>query len=77
MFESWYLLIFFVVSRGASRCSHEAKLAHGLMDRDQRNKFLIPINSWILLIFNFFPHSCIYCNIQYDHLDSTSSLGCF
>ena len=31
MFESGYLLIFFnVFSRGASRCTHVAKLAHGL-----------------------------------------------
>ena len=45
MFESRYLLIFFVFSGGASRCNHVAKLARGLMDRDQKNKFLLPIKS--------------------------------
>ena len=60
MFESWYLLIFSVFSGGASRCSHVAKLALGLMDRDQKNKFLLPIKSWILLIFYYFlAHSSI------------------
>ena len=34
MFESQYLLIFFVFSGGASRCSHVEKLAHGLMGGD-------------------------------------------
>ena len=53
MFESRYSLILSVFSRGASRCSHVAKLALGLMDRDQKNKFLLPIKSWILPIFNF------------------------
>ena len=61
MFESRYLLVFSVFSRGASKCSHVAKLAHGLIGRDQKNKFLLSIKSWILLIFNFnfnfFAHS--------------------
>ena len=30
------------------------KLANGLMGRDQKNKFLLSIKSWILLIFNKF-----------------------
>ena len=51
MFESQYLLIFSVFSGGASRCSHAAKPAYGLMDSDQKNKFLLSIKSWILLIF--------------------------
>ena len=54
MFESRYVLIFYVFSRGASRCSHVAKLAHGMMDRDQKNKFLLPIESWILLIYYYY-----------------------
>ena len=54
MFESRYLLIFSVFSRGASRYSHVTKLAHGLMDRDQKNKFHLSINSWILLILFLF-----------------------
>ena len=45
MFESWYLLIFFVFFGGASRCSYVAKLAHGLMDKDQKIMFLLPIKS--------------------------------
>ena len=52
MFESWNLLIFFVFSRGASKCSHVTKLFHGLMGRDEKNKFILLIKSWILLIFN-------------------------
>ena len=52
MFESWYLLMFSIFFGGASRCSDVAKLAHGLMDRDQKNKFLLPVKSWILLILN-------------------------
>ena len=51
MFESQYVLIFFVFFGGASRYSHVVKLDHGLMDRDPKNKFLLPIKSWILLIF--------------------------
>ena len=54
MFESWYLLIFFVFSRGASRCSNVAKLAHGLIGKDQKNKFLLPTKPSILFIFNYF-----------------------
>ena len=54
MFESQHFLIFFVFSGGASRCSYVAKLAHGLMGRDQKNKFLLSINFWILLIFNYY-----------------------
>ena len=54
MFESQYLLIFSVFFGGASRCSHVAKLAHGLMGKDQKNKFLLPIKSWILFIFNYY-----------------------
>ena len=53
MFESQYLLVFLVFSKGTSRCSHVAKLAHGLMGRDQKNKFLLSIKSWILFIFNY------------------------
>ena len=60
MFESCYLLIFSIFFGGAFRCSHVAKLAHGLMDRDQKNKFFLSIKSWNLLIFNdLFVHSCI------------------
>ena len=54
MFESGYLLIFSVFSRGASRCSHVVKFAHGLMGKDQKNKFLLSIKSWTLLIFNYY-----------------------
>ena len=61
MFESKYLLIFSVFSGEASRYSHVAKLAYGLMGRDPKNKFLLPIKSWILLIFYylFLDHSSI------------------
>ena len=51
MFESQYLLIFSTSSRGASICIHVAKLAHGLMDKDQKDKYIFPIKSWILFIF--------------------------
>ena len=54
MFESQYLLIFYVFFGGASRCSHVAKLAHGMMGIDQKNKLLLPIKFWILLIFNYY-----------------------
>ena len=60
MFESRYLKIFSVFFGGASRCSHVAKLAHELMGKDPKNKFLLPIKSWTLLIFSlFFSHSCL------------------
>ena len=52
MFESRLLLIFAIFFGGAFRCSHVAKLAHALMDRDQKNKFLLPMKSWILFVFN-------------------------
>ena len=52
MFESQYLLIFSIFS-SSSRYNHVAKLAHGLMGKDQKNKFLLPIKSWILLFFNY------------------------
>ena len=45
MFESQYLLIFSVFFGGASRCSHVAKLANGLMGREQKEKFLLSIKS--------------------------------
>ena len=54
MFESKYLLIFFVFYGGASRCSYVAKLAHRLMGKDQKSKFLLLVESWISLIFNYY-----------------------
>ena len=54
MFENRYLLIFSMFSRGASRCSHVAKLAYGLIGIDPKNKFHLSIKSWILLIFNYY-----------------------
>ena len=59
MFESRYLLIFSVFFGGASRCSLVAKLAHGLMGRVQKNKFLLPIKSWILFILKNFTCTSI------------------
>ena len=54
MFESQYLLTFYVIFGGAFRCSHVAKLAHRQMGKDQKNKFILSIKSWILLIKIFF-----------------------
>ena len=54
MFESQFLLIFFVFLGGDSRCSHVAKLANGLMGREQKNRFILSIKSWIFLIFSYF-----------------------
>ena len=47
MFKSQCLLVF-------SICSHVAKLSDGLMGKDQKNKFLLPLKSWILFIFNLY-----------------------
>ena len=54
MFESHYLLIFSIFSKCDSRCSHVAKLAHGLMGQDQKDKFLLPIKSWILFTIKYY-----------------------
>ena len=60
MFERWYLLIFSIFSRGASRCSHVAKLAYGLKDRDKKISFFYLQNlEFYSILINFFVHSSI------------------
>ena len=75
MFESLFLLIFYVFFGGASRCSHVAKLAHRLMDRDQKNKFTLPIKSWILLIFNFNFFPIVVYNVIFSMTISIQHQG--
>ena len=54
MFENQFLLIFFVFFEGAFRCSHVAKLANGLMGRDQKLKCILSHKFLDFFFFHFF-----------------------
>ena len=61
MFESQYLLIFFAFFGGASRWSRVTKLAHDLMGRDQKDKFILSKNIGLYsFLFNFFLLIVVY-----------------
>ena len=66
MFARTYLLNFSIFSRGASRCSHVAQLAHGLVGRDHINRVLLSVKSWIVFIFRKFYWLIVVCKVIFS-----------
>lgn len=68
------MLIFFsIFSCKAFRCSHVAKLAQGLMGKEiLKHYFTHKILDFSILFFIIIlAHTCVWCNFQYDYLNST------